>query len=74
MEKSEIRFVTIREAAKAVGLSHALIRQFVKRGQVPGFYNGDRYYVNLPAFIDALEAGAVGDRPATLEDKDEGEG
>lgn len=60
---NEKRFATIRQAAEIVGLSHGLIRVWVKRGQVPGFYAGDRFYVNVPKFREALEAGAVGDHP-----------
>lgn len=56
-------FATIRQAAEIVGLSHGLIRAWVKRGQVPGFYAGDRFYVNVVKFREALEAGAVGDHP-----------
>lgn len=60
---SEKQFATIRQAAEIVGLSHSLIRAWVKRGQVPGFYAGDRFYVNMTKFREALEAGTVGDRP-----------
>lgn len=59
-ESKEKQFVTIREAAKAVGLGHDMIRHFVKLGQVKGFYVGNRFYINLPEFRAALEAGTVG--------------
>lgn len=63
LELSNKQFTTIRQAAEIVGLSHSLIRAWVKRGQVPGFYAGDRFYINMAKFREALEAGAVGDRP-----------
>ena len=51
------RFQTIRHAAKLPDLpTETAIRDMVKRGMVPGFYAGKRFYVNVPAFRDRLEA------------------
>lgn len=62
MEESVKQFLTIRQAAKMVGLNHNRIRQWAKDGQVPGFYSGTRFYVNMPKFRKALDAGTVGRR------------
>lgn len=62
-EIDEKQFVTIRQAARALGLSHDRIRLWQKQGLVAGFYSGTRFYVNLPAFRAALEAGQIGARP-----------
>lgn len=57
------QYVSIRQAARIVGLSHGLIRVWVKRGQVPGFFGGNRFYVNLPRFLEKLDAGKIGAMP-----------
>lgn len=56
-------FLTIREAARALGISHDRIRAWQKEGLVPGFFSGSRFYVNFPRFKAKLEAGEIGARP-----------
>lgn len=63
IETSERAYLTIRQAARVLGVSHDRIRQWQKQGLVPGFFSGTRFYVNLPAFQQALEAGQIGARP-----------
>lgn len=57
------QYVSIRQAARIVGLSHDRIRQWQKQGLVPGFFSGSRFYVNLPRFLEKLDAGEIGARP-----------
>lgn len=71
MEENVKRFLTIRQAAMIVGLSHSRIRQWVKDGQVPGFYSGTRFYVNMPKFRKALDAGTVGRKQPKYEPESE---
>lgn len=71
MEENVKQFLTIRQAAKIVGLSHARIRQWVKDGQVPGFYAGTRFYVNMPKFRKALDTGIVGRKQPKYEPEPE---
>lgn len=63
LEIDEKQFVTIRQAARVLGINPDRIRAWLKMGLVPGFYSGTRYYVNLPVFRAALEAGQIGARP-----------
>ena len=49
-----MRFLTINQTAKELGLPAYAVRTLQKQGQVPGFYNGNRYYVNLDLFKQKL--------------------
>ena len=50
-----MEFLTIRKAATRSGVPEFRIRQMVKQNQVPGFYAGTRYLVNIDAFMDVLK-------------------
>lgn len=52
----EKRFLSIRETAKTGIISGSYLRQMVAQGQAPGFYVGNRFYVNVPMLIDKLDA------------------
>ena len=62
-ELSEREYLTIREAARLLHVSHDRIRAWQKQGLVPGFFAGTRYYVNFPRFKEKLEAGEIGAQP-----------
>ena len=49
------RFLTPRRAAETMGLPLAMLRTKIKRGEVPGFQHGNRFYVNLDQFAQKLE-------------------
>ena len=49
-------FLTIREAAKAVGLPHTCLRTMLANKSLPGFQSGNRYYVNVDLLIAKLDA------------------
>lgn len=48
-------FLTIRRAAAEVGLPHTLLRKMLANSTLPGFYSGNRYYVNLDLLREKLE-------------------
>lgn len=50
-------FQTIREAAQSIGVPHSRIRDWQKRGLVPGFYSGSRYYVDVNRLREKLASG-----------------
>ena len=58
-------FLTINRAAAAVGLPHTLLRAMLAKSELPGFYSGNRYYVNLDLLREKLEA----DSRAAMEQK-----
>ena len=40
-------YPTIKQAAQELEISEWTLRQMVKEKKVPGFYRGNRFYVNL---------------------------
>lgn len=69
-EVSERDYLTIREAARLLHISHDRIRAWQREGLVPGFFSGSRFYVNLPRFKAKLEAGEIGAQPQRSGDTD----
>lgn len=66
-------FCTIKETARALGVPHMRIRQWVKAGRVRGFTSGNRYYIDLQQFEAALKRGDFEKAPVEREDEaDEG--
>ena len=59
----EKQYATIRQAAQIVGVPHSRIREWLRAGNVPGFYSGSRFYVNVERFREKLESGEIGARP-----------
>lgn len=51
-----IKFCSIKEAAEATGLSVSYVRAGCVKGSIPHLKSGVKYYVNLPAFVELLEA------------------
>lgn len=47
-------YLTIRTAAKQKGLSEHAMRTLCKCGRVPGFYSGNRFYVDMERFSSVL--------------------
>lgn len=48
-------YMSIRETAKKTGLAESFIRAAVKKNQVPGFYSGKKFLVNVPRYLALLE-------------------
>ena len=65
-----MQFLTIRQAAKAVGLPDTCLRGMLATGNLPGFYggeNGGRFYVNFDLLLAKLEQ----DSRSTMEKRTE---
>lgn len=48
-------FATIRQAAKIVGVSEYMLRKMVKNKELPGFYSGSHFIVNLRLLRELLD-------------------
>ena len=53
------QFMTIRQTARELGIPVGFIRKEEKAGRVPGFKSGERVYVDVPAFREALSRANV---------------
>lgn len=51
-------FCTINETARRTGIPASRIRSMVKRGEIPGFFSGSRFYIDSQRF-EQLFAEAV---------------
>ena len=45
-------FLTIKSAARKVGISELSLRRLVHQGKIPGFYTGHRFMVNVPMLVE----------------------
>ncbi len=43
-----MNFMTVRQAANELGVSAFALRRMLKDDDLPGYYSGNRYYVNIP--------------------------
>ena len=50
----EVRLVSIKEAAKKLGLSERYLRKAVDNGDVPGFYTPKRFNVDMVEYSKVL--------------------
>lgn len=48
-------YVTVRQAAKHIGMGEHKLRALAKAGQIPGYYVGTYFRVNLPALMKMLD-------------------
>lgn len=46
-----VKLMTVKSVAREYGLSEDMLRSWIKRGECPGFYNGNRFMIN----VDLLE-------------------
>ena len=53
------RMRTISEASREIGIPQHTLRRWVKTGQIPAVYSGNRALLNLDRLIDYLQGGAV---------------
>lgn len=51
------QYDTIRNTARETSVPSSLIRRLVAQGICPGFYSGNRFYVNIPKLLEQLEQG-----------------
>ena len=50
MEEKTLQFEPFAppaKAAKMIGISEAIVRRMIKAGVCPGYYSGNRFYVNV---------------------------
>lgn len=57
-----MRTATIRQAVSIpeVPLTETALRRMVGRGECPGWYEGNRFYVNVDALVATLEKKSIG--------------
>ncbi len=46
-----VKLMTVKNVVKEYGLSENMLRTWIKNGECPGFYNGNRFMIN----VDLLE-------------------
>ena len=49
-------YMTIRQTSIETGLAAGTLRTRLKYNKLPCFYAGSRYYVNVPMFMQMLDA------------------
>ena len=54
-ELKKVHFLTINQTAREIGLPHTCLRTMLAEGQLPGFYAGTRYYVNVDVLREKLD-------------------
>lgn len=54
MNQNNTPFQTIRQTQRITGLSEYSLRNMVRRGEVPGFHSGKKFYVNVPELMKSL--------------------
>ena len=57
-----MNFMTVRQAANELGVSAFALRRMLKDHALPGYYSGNRYYVNIPQTkkkLGILESGST---------------
>ena len=47
-------FMSIRQAARATGISEYHLRQMHRDGTLPGFYSGVKFNVDMPSLIEKM--------------------
>ena len=55
--QNDRNFYTIKETARALGVPHMRIREWIRQGRVRGFTSGNRYYIDLQQLEAALKRG-----------------
>ena len=48
------QYMTTRETAQELQVPENLVRRMVKSGAAQGFYSGNRFYIDVPAFREML--------------------
>ena len=54
--KNYNNYLTIRQTAKRGIITEYQLRKMFRAGELPGFYSGKTYKVNVPMLIDKLDA------------------
>ena len=48
-------YQSIEKAARTTGLAVSYLRAGVKKNEIPGFYSGKKFLVNVPLLLAVLE-------------------
>ncbi len=56
MAKETKMFMSIREMARFTGLGESYIRNEVKDGKVPYLMSGEKVLINVPMYLESLNA------------------
>lgn len=54
--KNYNNYLTIKQTAERGIITEFQLRKMLKAGELPGFYSGRTYKVNVPMLIDKLDA------------------
>lgn len=54
--KAYDKYLTIRQTAERGIITEYQLRKMLRAGELPGFYSGKTYKVNVPMLIDKLDA------------------
>lgn len=49
-------FSTINAVHREYGFSVHFLRQLLRAGQLPGYYAGTRFYINVPRLLAAVDS------------------
>ena len=50
-----VKLMTVRSVAKEFGLSENMLRTWIKKGECPGFYAGNRFMINVDLLEDKMQ-------------------
>ena len=53
-EKGIKPFMSIKDAAEAVGISEGFLRKMHRGGELPGFYTGNKFNVDVASLVKKL--------------------
>ncbi len=51
-----MEFLTIGATSKKYGFPEHMLRDMQKRNELPGWFSGTRYYINVPMLMEQLNA------------------
>ena len=49
-------YMTINQTVRETDFSVGMLRTRLKHNKLPGFYAGNRYYINVPLLMEMLDA------------------
>lgn len=50
-----MKYLSIPQVARELGVPLTTIRRLVKTGKCPGFYSGNKFYINFEKFVETLD-------------------
>ena len=49
-------YMTINQTVRETGFAVGMLRTRLKHNKLPGFYAGNRYYINVPLLMEMLDS------------------